>query len=67
MVHYRFYLLGDTGRIFYGEDIQAMDDAAAIAAAQGRLTAHNASYPGTAHGVEIWCDRRLVFSNWTKP
>ena len=33
MAHYRIYLLDESVKIFHGEDFEASDDAAAIAAA----------------------------------
>jgi hypothetical protein len=64
MAFYRVYLLNDLGRIFHGEDVEALDDAAAIAAGWKLLEIHNASLPNIAFGVEIWFGRELILNSW---
>jgi hypothetical protein len=65
MLYYRVYLLNDLGKIFRGEDVQAYDDAAAVAAGWNLLETHNASDPDIAYGIEIWLGRILIFNSWT--
>lgn len=51
MAHYRLYRLGSDDSIFEGDDLDASDDAAAIAEA---VLIHYAAY------IEIWCGTRMV-------
>jgi hypothetical protein len=62
MTFYRAYVLDNQGNILLSEDMQADDDAAAVAAGRLLVTAHSADVPTPAAGVEIWCGGRLVFS-----
>ena len=63
MLRYRVYLLDDQGRIFHGADIEAPDDAAAVAAARRVLEAHNVTDPNIAYGFEVWLATDLIFSS----
>jgi hypothetical protein len=65
MYHYRIYLLDDLGRIFHGEDVQAPDDSAAIAAAWNLLQTHNANDPDIAYGIEVWLGKARILNSWT--
>jgi hypothetical protein len=62
MVRYRVYLLDDLGKIFHGADIEAPDDAAAVASARSLIKAYNADDPNMAHGLEVWLGTDLIFS-----
>jgi hypothetical protein len=67
MKRYRVYLLNDLGAIFQAEDVDAFDDADAIAAAWNLFDIHNANHPDIAsYGVEVWDGGNLVFNSWTK-
>jgi hypothetical protein len=55
---YRAYMLNEHGKFFRGEDVEAANDAAAIAAGRGLLG-------NPAHGFEIWRGRDLIFSSRT--
>jgi hypothetical protein len=66
MLCYRIYLLDDLGKIFHGEDVQASDDAASIAAAWKLLETHNASDPDIAYGIEIWLGKALILNSWNR-
>jgi|SRR4051812_40340285 hypothetical protein len=63
MTFYRAYVLDDHSNILLSEDMQAADDAAAIAAGWQLVAAHAADTPTPARGVEIWAGDRLVFSS----
>jgi hypothetical protein len=63
MVRYRVYLLDSAHKIFHGQDVEAPDDAAAIAAAWDLFETHNALQPSAANGVEVWLGRNLVFNS----
>jgi hypothetical protein len=62
MTFYRAYVLDAQGNILLSEDLQADDDAAAVAAGRQLVTAHSADLPTPAEGVEIWSGDRMVFS-----
>ncbi len=62
MRFYRAYVLDNQGNILLSEDVQADDDAAAVAAGWQLVAAHSADLPTPAEGVEIWSGDRLVFS-----
>ena len=62
MTFYRAYVLDNQGNILLSEDMQADDDAAAVAAGWQLVAAHSADLPIPAKGVEIWSGDRLVFS-----
>jgi hypothetical protein len=62
MTFYRAYVLDNQGNILLSEDVQADDDAAAVAAGWQLLGAHSADLPTPAEGVEMWSGDRLVFS-----
>jgi hypothetical protein len=66
MTIYRAYILDTKGKIFFGENVEALDEAAAIAVARTLVESHNADHPGTAHGFEIWDGHRVIFSNWPR-
>jgi hypothetical protein len=66
MARYRSYLLDHSGNIFHGEDVEALDDAAAVDAGWKLLEAHNAVEADAAHGIEIWRDSDLIFSSRTR-
>jgi hypothetical protein len=66
MTFYRAYLLDDQGHILLSEDMEASDDAAAVAAGWQLVAAHSAGSPIPARGVEIWSGDRLVFSSHPK-
>jgi hypothetical protein len=66
MAFYRVYFLNDLGRIFHGEDVEALDDAAVIAAGWMLLEVHNTSRPNIAYGVEIWLGRELILNSWIR-
>lgn len=66
MKRYRVYLLNDLGVIFYEDDVDALDDADAVAAAWNLLETHNASQPDIAYGIEVRARGRLVFNSWTR-
>jgi hypothetical protein len=66
MTFYRAYVLDDQGNILLSHDMQANDDAAAIAAGWQLVAAHSADSPTPAQGVEIWAGDRLVFSSHPK-
>jgi len=57
---YRAYILNEDGKIVRGEDVEAADDAAAIATGQGLLG-------DPAYGFEIWRGSELIFSSRRKP
>jgi hypothetical protein len=61
MAHYRIYLLDDSVKIFHGEDVEAPDDAAAIAAGWQMLETHNLGSSAMAHGIEVWAGRSRIF------
>ena len=61
MAHYRIYLLDESVKIFHGEDFEAPDDAAAIAAAWQLLETHNRGRPATAVGIEVWAGKSRIF------
>jgi hypothetical protein len=63
MAQYTAYLLDDQGNILSRAEIEAGDDAAAVAAGQQLAGAHSTDTPDPARGVEIWRDRILVFSS----
>jgi hypothetical protein len=62
MARYRVYLLNDLGKIFHGEDVEARDNAAVIAAGWQLLEKHNESHPDIAYGIEIWLERKSNFA-----
>jgi hypothetical protein len=62
MTFYRAYVLDNQGNILLSEDMQANDDAAAVAGGWQLVAAHAADLPTPAEGVEIWSGDRLVFS-----
>ncbi len=62
MTFYRAYVLDAQGNILLSEDMEADDDAAAVAAGRQLVNAHSVDLPIPAEGVEIWCRDRLVFS-----
>ena len=61
-MNYRAYLLDDNGKIFRGEDVEASDDAGAICTGWNLLEAYNENHSTSAHGIEIWCGKKLVFN-----
>jgi hypothetical protein len=61
---YRAYILNELGKFVRGEDVEAAGDAAAIAAGQALLDAHNLN---PAYGFEIWRGRELISSSRGKP
>ncbi len=63
MTIYRAYILDKAGKIFYGEDVEALNEGAAIAAGRTLVESHNAIEPETAHGFEIWDGQNVVFSS----
>jgi len=67
MKRYRVYLLNDLGTIFHAEDVEAFDDADAIAAAWNLHDVHNVNHPDIAsYGIEVWLAGHLIFNSWTK-
>ena len=62
MTVYRTYLLNHEARIFHGEDLEAVDDDAAIAAGAALIESHNSRQSEAAHGFEIWRGGALIFS-----
>ena len=68
MKHCRVHLLNDLGEIFHEEDVEASDDADAIAAGWNLLEGYNASHPDLASfGIEVWLEGTLIFNSWVKP
>jgi hypothetical protein len=63
MMRYRVYLLDSGNKIFHGQDGEAPDDAAAIAAACNLFETHNILQPSAAQGIEVWLGRNLVFNS----
>ena len=63
MATYRVYMLDDDGKIFHGEDIDASDDDAAIAASRTLLENYNANHQVAARGFEVWNGRQIIFSS----
>jgi hypothetical protein len=62
MTIYRAYLLNEKGKIFWREDVEASDDAAAISAGWTRLESHNGAHQlERAHGFEIWNGCQMIF------
>jgi hypothetical protein len=61
---YRAYLLDEHGKILSGEDLEAADDAAAIAAGQTLLDAHSS---GSGYGFEVWRGTEVIFSGRHRP
>ena len=67
MKRYRVYLLNDLGMSFHAEDVEAFDDADAIAAAWNLLEVHNTNHPDIAsYGIEVRLGRNVIFNSWTK-
>ncbi len=60
---YRTYMLDRDGKIFCGEDTEASDSDAAIAAGQIIFESHNATQSDLAHGYEVWNENEIIFSN----
>jgi hypothetical protein len=60
-VFYRLYLLDSHAKIFHGEDIDALNNDAAVAAGRALFGERNSDGPGAASGFEIWRGRRLIF------
>ncbi len=60
---YRTYMLDRDGKIFCGEDIEASNTEAAIAASQILFESHNATQSDLAHGYEVWNENQIIFSN----
>jgi hypothetical protein len=60
---YRAYLLDCQGRIFFGENVEASDEAAAVVAGRNLVDARNPGKPEVAQGIEIWRGTQLVFRN----
>ena len=58
MTSYRVYLLDEGGKIFHGEDVDASDQTAAIAAGLALFERRN----DTAKGFEIWVGTDLIFT-----
>ena len=65
MINYRAYTLDAVGEILSGEDVEANNDIAAIAAGW-EFVALSKAAPAVL-GVEIWEARRLVFSTHPRP
>jgi hypothetical protein len=57
---YRAYMLNEHGKIFRGDDVEAPDDAAAIAAGRALRDAPDSD---PADGFEIWRGSALIFSS----
>jgi uncharacterized protein YuzE len=61
---YRAYILDEHGKIVSGEDVEAADDATAIAAGQALLDADNS---GRGYGFEVWRGSEVIFSGRHRP
>lgn len=66
MKRYRVYLLNDLGQIFHDEEVEALDDADAVAAAWNLLENHNATQPDLAYGIEVRLGGTLIYNSWTR-
>jgi len=68
MKRYRVHLLNDLGEIFHEADVEAFDDADAVAAGWNLLEGYNASHPDLASfGIEVRLGGDLIFNSWAKP
>ena len=56
-------MLDRDGKIFCGEDVEAPDGDAAIAAGQILFESHNTTQSDLAHGYEVWNENQIIFSN----
>jgi hypothetical protein len=59
-VSYRLYLLDGHAKIFHGEDIDAPNNDAAVAAGWASF-GERPDGPDAGRGFEIWRGRRLIF------